>query len=219
MGYQQPFSSRGREKRFSLSKQVCAGEEAASHIPAPGVMTSQYADPQCNPDSTAACADSRGRKTLGYTWQHQDGQMGTGFFPEVTKEKTFLVSFNKGWDCWASSVTGVWPQSRPVWLKVQRCPLTHSLTPLWSKQTTSLAFQTRPLLQQRQPGCKRHQNSYISALFSTFTLQYQTYLDYVKQLRYEEHQDCVLWHIPLGKGCLSSPVLCGRSWAEDAHTV
>lgn len=57
----------------------------------------------------------------------------------------------------------------------------HSLTPFWSKQTTSLAFQTRPLLQQRQPGCQRHQNSYISALFSTFTRQYQTYLDYVKK--------------------------------------
>lgn len=95
----------------------------------------------------------------------------------------------------------------------------HSLTPLWGKQSTSLAFQTRPLFQQRQPGCQPHQNSYISVLFSTFTLQYQTYLDYVNQLRYEAHQDCVLWHIPLGKGCLSSPVLCGRSWAEDARTV
>lgn len=29
----------------SLSKQVCAGGEAASHIPVPGVMTLQYADP------------------------------------------------------------------------------------------------------------------------------------------------------------------------------
>lgn len=68
----------------------------------------------------------------------------------------------------------------------------HSLAAFWSKQTTSLAFQTRPLLQQRQPGCQLHLHSYISVLFSTFTLQYQTYLDYVKQLRYEEHQDCVL---------------------------
>ncbi len=29
----------------SLSQQVCAGGAAASHIPAPGVMTAQYGDP------------------------------------------------------------------------------------------------------------------------------------------------------------------------------
>lgn len=33
-------------KLCSLSKHVCAGEEAARRIPVPGVMTLQYADPQ-----------------------------------------------------------------------------------------------------------------------------------------------------------------------------
>lgn len=66
-------------------------------------------------------------EAAGDTWQHQEGQMGTEFFPEVTNEKTFLMSFNKGWNCWASLGTRVWPQSRPVWWKVQRCPLTDTV--------------------------------------------------------------------------------------------
>lgn len=105
-----------KEKRCSLSKQVCAGEEAPSHIPAPGVMTLQSADPPCKTGWTAAW----GRKTVGTdiwpqvqpsAWEHRERQI----------EEVSLVRCREK-RCFYSTLTKVFHIRRPlivthVWLK------------------------------------------------------------------------------------------------------